>query len=113
MKTGPRHRLRRAAAFAAACLVSGLLAACGQTGKLYLPQPEGESQGEIVTRPTQTPPPETGTDSGKSSNSPQTVDTPRSPDTPAITRPEGEGSDGKKDKKDGVQNPPAASPPQN
>jgi hypothetical protein len=28
-----------------------LLAGCGQTGKLYLPEPAGE----VVTRPTQTP----------------------------------------------------------
>jgi predicted small lipoprotein YifL len=31
--------------------VLSLLAGCGQTGKLYLP----EKTGEIVTRPTQTP----------------------------------------------------------
>ena len=30
--------------------VAALLAGCGQTGKLYLPEPAGE----VVTRPTQT-----------------------------------------------------------
>lgn len=103
----------RIAMVAASILVTGLLAGCGQTGKLYLPQQEGGSAGEIVTRPTQTPPPETTPDSGKSSNSPQTVDSPRSTDTPA---PEVRGPDtaaDKKDKKAGAQDPPAESPPKN
>ena len=65
-------------AFGVAVLLSG----CGQTGKLYLPEPAGE----VVTRPTQTPPPETGSPS----NSPQTVDSPPRADTPApeVTEPD-------------------------
>lgn len=50
------------------------LSACGQTGKLYLPEPAGE----VVTRPTQSPPPDTTAPP----NSPQTVDSPQQPDTP-------------------------------
>ena len=59
------------------------LAACGQTGKLYLP---GNS-GEVTTRSTQTPP-----ESGGTANSPQTVDSPPSPASPApeVTAPEGD-----------------------
>lgn len=49
------------------------LAACGQTGKLYLP----ESTGEVVTRPAAPPPATTAPP-----NSPQTVDSPQQPDTP-------------------------------
>jgi predicted small lipoprotein YifL len=52
-----------------------LSAGCGQTGKLYLPAPAGE----VVTRPTQTPPPEV---SEGSANSPS-ADSPSAPDTPA------------------------------
>jgi predicted small lipoprotein YifL len=95
---------------ASASLVLGavlLLAACGQTGKLYLP----EKQGEIVARPTQTPPPETSTDTGKPSNSPQTVDSPSSPDTPApeVTAPQGSDPADEKNKKDGAKAPPTDS----
>ena len=89
-------RLARSGPVAAASLL--LLAGCGQTGKLYLPE---SGQGEVITRPTQTPPPE----SGATSNSPRSVDSPPVPDTPApeVTAPE---EDGKKDKKDGAQSPP-------
>jgi predicted small lipoprotein YifL len=63
--------------------VASLLAGCGQTGKLYLP----ERPGEVVTRPTQTPPPELSVESPNSSPS---VDSPPSPDTPApeVTEPD-------------------------
>jgi predicted small lipoprotein YifL len=79
-----------------AALLAILLAGCGQTGDLYLPQ----ATGEIVTRPTQTPPSE----AGESSNSPQSVDSPAVPPTPApeVTEPEDE-----KQK----QQPPAPSTP--
>ena len=62
--------------------VCAALAACGQTGRLYLPS----ESGEVTTRPTQTP-----AESGGTANSPQTVDTPPSPDSPAseVTAPEG------------------------
>lgn len=50
---------------------AALLAGCGQTGKLYLPEPSGE----VVTRPTQTPP-----QSPPPPDSPQTVDSPSLPD---------------------------------
>jgi hypothetical protein len=86
-----------------------LLGACGQTGKLYLPQ----SEGEVVTRPTQTPPPDVSPESGKSSNSPQTVDSPRSTDTPAPEVSAPAGDPGEKDKKDGAQSPPPPSQPRN
>lgn len=81
---------------AAALLLA--LAACGQTGKLYLPE---STQGEVVTRPAQTPPPE----SGATSNSPRSVDSPPAPDTPApeVTEPEEEGA---QKKKDGADTPP-------
>jgi predicted small lipoprotein YifL len=60
------------------------LAGCGQTGDLYLPQ----QSGEVVTRPTQTPPPLPG--EGESPNSPQSADSPAAPSTPApeVTEPE-------------------------
>jgi predicted small lipoprotein YifL len=56
------------------------LAACGQTGPLYLP----EKTGEIVTRPTQTPAPApTHGESTEAPNSPQTVDSPEGQTSPA------------------------------
>lgn len=75
-----------------------LLSACGQTGQLYLPETQ---QGEVVTRPTQTPPPDTDA----ISNSSQSVDSPSAPATPAaeVTEPE---EDGDKDKQDGATRPP-------
>ena len=93
--------LARGGSIAAASLM--LLAACGQTGKLYLPE---SGQGEVVTRPTQTPPPESG---ASSNNSPQSVDSPPAAGTPApeVTEPKvTEPEENKKDKKDGAQNPP-------
>jgi predicted small lipoprotein YifL len=51
------------------------LVGCGQKGPLYLP----DKASEIVTRPSQTPPPE---NSGATS-SPQTVDSPAAPPSPA------------------------------
>lgn len=76
-----------------------LLAGCGQTGKLYLPEPAGE----IVTRPTQTPPPETGVPA----NSPQTVDSPPRADTPApeVTEPESQRDEKDEEKKVDKKNP--------
>jgi predicted small lipoprotein YifL len=91
----PARSIARSGSIAAASLI--LLAACGQTGKLYLPE---SGQGEVVTRPTQTPPPE----SDATSNSPGSVDSPAAPDTPApeVSRPEEEDED----KNDGTQGPP-------
>jgi predicted small lipoprotein YifL len=51
------------------------LAGCGQKGPLYLP----DKASEIVTRPTQTPPPE----NAGATSSPQTVDSPAAPPSPA------------------------------
>jgi predicted small lipoprotein YifL len=75
-----------------------LLAGCGQRGELYLP----EKSGEVVTRPTQAP----DQQSGQPSNSPQTVDSPAAPASPApeVTRPEPE-SEKDKQKKDGASPP--------
>jgi predicted small lipoprotein YifL len=61
------------------CLVLATLATlagCGRRGALYLP---GEAR-DIVTRPAQTPDPGSQTET---SNSPQTVDSPETPPTPA------------------------------
>ena len=77
-----------------------LLAGCGQYGPLYLP----DKGGEVVTRPTQTPPAELP-EPGETANSPQSVDSPSGPASPApeVTEPE----DGtKKDRKDGAHSPP-------
>jgi predicted small lipoprotein YifL len=79
-----------------AALFALLLAACGQKGPLYLPD---TTQGEIVTRPTQT-------DAG-TSNSPATPDSPQQSTSPApeVTAPEtSEPTD--KDKKNGATPPP-------
>ena len=83
------------AALAVACL-----AACGQTGPLYLP----ESQGEVVTRPTQTPP----EDAGGSASSPQSVDSPPAPATPApeVTAPRAD--DEEKEDEDGARKSPGS-----
>lgn len=77
-----------------------LLAGCGQKGPLYLP----DTSGEVVTRPTQTPP---RADTGDTSSSPQSVDSPSAPANPApeVTAPEPE-SERDKQKKDGAQTPP-------
>jgi predicted small lipoprotein YifL len=78
--------------------VAALLAACGQKGPLYLP----ETTGEVVTRPTQTPPaPQTG-----GASSPQSVDSPSAPANPApeVTAPLPESEQDKK--KEGATAPP-------
>ena len=54
--------------------VAALLAGCGQTGKLYLPEPSGE----VVTRPTPATPAST-----EPPDAPQTADSPPLPDAPA------------------------------
>jgi predicted small lipoprotein YifL len=76
-----------------------VLAGCGNTGPLYLP----ETTGEVVTRPTQTPPPE---NAGSTSSSPQSVDSPPAPANPApeVTEPQPE-SEQDKQKKDGASAP--------
>jgi predicted small lipoprotein YifL len=78
--------LRIPAAFAAL-----LLAGCGQRGELYLP----EKTGEVVTRPTQTPP---AGQSEAPANSPQSVDSPAAPANPApeVTEPAPESERDKK-----------------
>jgi predicted small lipoprotein YifL len=63
--------MRKGGLVAVALLVAGVLAACGQTGDLYLP----DQARDIVTRPAQpAPPPATD-----SPNSPQTPDSPAQP----------------------------------
>ncbi len=85
---------------ATALLSAALLAGCGKTGDLYLP--EAGATGEVVTRPTQTPPP----DPSETSNSPQTVDSPSLPPNPApeVTGPRTE--DEKEDSKEKPGSPP-------
>jgi predicted small lipoprotein YifL len=80
---------------AAACT---LLGGCGLKGPLYLP----EKTGEIVTRPAQAPP-----ESGTAPNSPQTVDSPPSGETPAteVTAPP---ADATKEPDEDDKNPPPA-----
>jgi predicted small lipoprotein YifL len=77
-----------------ALLAMMLLTSCGQKGPLYLPDPGGE----VVTRPTQTPPPE----SAGAPNSTGGVDSPQTPARPApeVTAPD------KDKKKEGAQTPP-------
>jgi predicted small lipoprotein YifL len=81
-------------------LAAAMLAACGKTGPLYLP----DRGGEVVTRPAPTdagaPPAETS----DGSNSPQTVDSPPGAANPApeVTAPE----DDEDKKKDGATAPP-------
>ena len=65
------------------------LAGCGQKGPLYLP----DKASEIVTRPTQTQPPP---QNAGATSSPQTVDSPAAPPSPA---PESTAPEGEKDKK--------------
>ncbi len=96
------------------CMMAGaLFVACGQTGKLYLPDAREGTQGEVVTRPTQTPPEDTGP--ARSSNSSPSVGAPTAPATPApeVTAPESVDAAGKKEKKDGAKTPPPDSPPKN
>jgi predicted small lipoprotein YifL len=75
------------------------LAACGQKGPLYLPD---STQGEVITRPTQTP----AETSSSAPNSPATPDSPQQPASPApeVTAPEPTISDEEK-KKDGAAPP--------
>ena len=89
-------------------LLASLLAGCGNTGDLYLPEPG--ATGEVVTRPAAPPSPEA---SSETSNSPQSVDSPVVPPNPApeVTAPEvdeesNETDDTKDEKKDGAGNPP-------
>jgi predicted small lipoprotein YifL len=90
-----------------ALLSALLLAGCGNTGDLYLP--ESGTTGEVVTRPSPPPSPEGSSDT---SNSPQSVDSPVVPPNPApeVTAPEVEETtetdDTKDEKKDGAGNPP-------
>ena len=87
---------------AGSILLALLLAGCGQKGPLYLP----ETTGEVVTRPTQTPP---ASDTGNTSSSPQSVDSPSAPANPApeVTEPESDPESGRdKQKKEGATAPP-------
>ena len=77
----------------------GALAGCGQKGPLYLP----DEAKQVVTRPTQTPPPDPAP---QDSNSPQSPDSPPAqPADPAtgVTPPQSD--------KDRVQKPGSAPPP--
>ena len=72
--------MRKLTAPLATGAVCALLAGCGLKGPLYLP----EKTGEIVTRPAPAP-------AGDAPDSPQTIDSPRTGDTPApeVTAPPG------------------------
>ncbi len=79
---------------------AALLAACGQTGGLYLPD---SRQGTVVTRPAGAPPP--AGDDAAGNSSPTTVDSPPQPPSPApeVTAPQGTEQDQRKpDKKNGA-----------
>ena len=76
--------------------VLGALAGCGQKGPLYLP----DEAKEVVTRPTQSPPPESVP---QGSNTPQTPDSPTQPTSPA---PEVTAPDDKREQKPGTTPPP-------
>jgi predicted small lipoprotein YifL len=83
-----------------ACVLASVLVAlsgCGQKGPLYLP----DEAKEVVTRPTQTPPP---APAPQGSNSPQTPDSPPQPASPApeVTPP----TDKDRDQKPGTTPPP-------
>lgn len=73
--------------------VLGALSGCGQKGPLYLP----DEASEVVTRPTQTPPP-----APQGSNGPQSPDAPAQPASaaPEVT------PDEKRDQKPGTTPPP-------
>lgn len=68
-----------------------MLAACGQTGDLYLPD---SRQGTVVTRPAA----ETPAPAGSGDNSPTTLDSPPQPPSPApeAAAPEGSKKDTRK-----------------
>lgn len=78
-----------------ALLLVSALAACGQTGKLYLP----DAPSEVVTRPAADTP---AAETTAAPNSPQTADSPAAPASPApeVTAPVGtpDDADPKKDK---------------
>ena len=80
----------------AIALLALVLAGCGQTGKLYLP----DAASDVVTRPAETPPASTP---AEAPNSPQTPDSqPAAPaPAPEVSAPE---EQPKKDK--GAQSPP-------
>jgi len=80
-----------------ALLMFGALAACGQTGKLYLP----DTASDVVTRPAETPPESEKTGAP---NSPKTPDMqpPAPAPAPEVSAPEEES---KKDK--GASPPPS------
>ena len=87
------------AALVAAMVSTGMLAACGQKGPLYLPDPPSE----VVTRPAPPPP-----ESPQAPNSSQTVDSPQAPPSPApeVTAPEpARETDEDKTKKNGATAP--------
>ncbi|HEU5137106.1 MAG TPA: lipoprotein [Steroidobacteraceae bacterium] len=81
---------------ASALLMLVVLAGCGQTGKLYLP----EAASDVVTTPAETPP---ASDRTEAPNSPQTPDSqpPAPAPAPEVSAPE---EDPKKDK--GAASPP-------
>jgi len=68
-------------------MVTGLLAACGQKGPLYLP----DTAKEVVTRPASAPPDRPESESTSVPNSPHTADSPAATPSPApeVTAPEG------------------------
>jgi len=80
-------------------LLTGVLAACGQKGPLYLP----DRTGEIVTRPAKLPP-----EPSTAPSSPQTVDTPAAGDTaaPEVTAPPADAPPDKDKNHKGAANPP-------
>ena len=87
-------------------LLAGALAACGQKGPLYLP----DAPGEVVTRPPEaSPPPQENT---TAPNSPQTIDEPALPPSPApeVTAPVGTPDAGEPKKEKGAA--PPQPPPQ-
>jgi predicted small lipoprotein YifL len=84
----------------ALALLTLSLAACGQKGPLYLPD---DTQGEVVTRPTQS----TGSD-GTATGPSNSAATPDSPDRTASPAPEVTApvTDADKEKKNGATPPP-------
>jgi predicted small lipoprotein YifL len=98
--SGYVHLTSVAVRTALAALLLGSLAACGFRGPLYLPS----EARDIVTRPAQTPPAETG----QSPDSPRTPDSPVEPASPAPevgTPPADEDTTGKDRDKHGAPPP--------
>src|SRR6185436_14799177 len=81
--TGGRDLVKSVRLSLAIALVAAL-AGCGQKGPLYLP----EKTGEIVTRPTQTPPAAPSPAQGEVSESPNSPETADSPEQQASPAPE-------------------------